>query len=169
MNWRSSATTTQTPHRSRQRLRSRSGGTLDRDAAAQDVLTRLGAARSGWNAADVRGQVEQLIAARGIITGAPARLELAEDLTARTLDRCVPLLGRAGVPEHIRALTSQQVLDVEADLTARVIGRAAAPGRALTGSVPATTHTDDGVAGASLGWDGLDAGQRQVVAAMAGA
>jgi len=33
------------------------------------VLTRLGARRSGWNAADVRGQVEQLIAASGIIAG----------------------------------------------------------------------------------------------------
>ena len=34
--------------------------------------------------------------------------------------------GRGGLPEHIRALTSQQVLDVEADLAARFIGRAAA-------------------------------------------
>src|SRR5664280_222231 len=40
-------------------------GTLDRDGAARDVLTRLGARRSGWNAADVRGQVEQLIAGKG--------------------------------------------------------------------------------------------------------
>ena len=115
-------------------------GTLDRDGAARDVLTRLGARRSGWNAADVRGQVEQLIAASGIICGAPARLELAEDLTARALARCVPLLGRRGLPEHIRALTSQQVLDVEADLTARFIGRAAAPGRTLAGNVPASAH-----------------------------
>ena len=50
-------------------------GTLDRDGAARDVLSRLGARRSGWNAADVRGQVEQLIAASGIIAGAPARLD----------------------------------------------------------------------------------------------
>jgi exodeoxyribonuclease V alpha subunit len=147
-------------------------GSLDRDAAARDVLTRLGAARSGWNAADVRGQVEQLIAASGIIAGAPARLELAEDLTARALDGCVPLLGRRGLPEHIRALTSQQVLDVEADLTARFIARAADSGRALPGNVPATAHSGanpgEGLAGTGLGWDGLDAGQRQVVAAMAG-
>jgi exodeoxyribonuclease V alpha subunit len=143
-------------------------GTLDRDAAAQMVLTRLGAARSGWNAADVRGQVEQLIAASGIITGAPARLELAEDLTARTLDRSVPLLGRTGVPEHIRALTSKQVLDVEADLTARFIGRAADSSRTLHRNVPATSHMPDRSAAAGLGWDGLDPGQRHVVAAMAG-
>src|SRR5665811_1037615 len=50
-------------------------GALDRDGAARDVLTRLGARRSGWNAADVRGQVEQLIASSGISCGAPARLE----------------------------------------------------------------------------------------------
>ena len=147
-------------------------GALDRDAAARDVLTRLGARRSGWNAADVRGEVEQLIAGSGIIAGAPARLELAEDLTARALGRCVPLLGRRGLPEHIRALTSQQVVDVEADLTARFIGRAAAPSRTLPGNVPASAHPGahpgEGLAGAGLGWDGLDAGQRQVVAAMAG-
>jgi exodeoxyribonuclease V alpha subunit len=139
-------------------------GTLDRDGAAGDVLARLGARRSGWNAADVRGQVEQLIAASGIIAGAPARLELAEDLTARALARCVPLLGRAGLPEHIRTLTSQQVIDVEADLTARFIARAADSGRTLPGNVPA----GEALAGAGMGWDGLDGGQRQVVAAMAG-
>ncbi|MEO8518347.1 MAG: MobF family relaxase [Dermatophilaceae bacterium] len=142
-------------------------GALDRDAAVEVVLTRLGAARSGWNGADVRGQVEQLIAGSGIITGAPARLELAEDLTARALDRCVPLLGRTGVPEHIRALTSQPVLDVEADLTARFISRAAAGGRTL-GTVVSPAHPGEGLAGMGLGWDGLDAGQRQVVAAMTG-
>ena len=154
-------------------------GTLDRDGAARDVLTRLGAARSGWNAADVRGEVEQLIAASGIICGAPARLELAEDLTARTLNRCVPLLGRRGLPEHFRALTSQQVLDVEADLCARFIARAADSGPTLAGNIPAGAHpgahpgdhTGATLAGAGLGWDaldGLDGGQRQVVAAMAG-
>lgn len=37
-------------------------GELDRDHAVEVVLTRLAAARSGWNAADIRGGVEQLIA-----------------------------------------------------------------------------------------------------------
>jgi exodeoxyribonuclease V alpha subunit len=146
-------------------------GTLDRDAAARDVLTRLGARRSGWNAADVRGQVERLIASSGITCGAPARLELAEDLTARALAGCVPLLGRRALPEHIRALTSQQVLDVEADLSARFIDRAAAPDRPLPARghprAHPGAHLGEGLAGAGLGWDGLDGGQRQVVAAMA--
>ncbi|SFU09017.1 AAA domain-containing protein [Geodermatophilus amargosae] len=103
------------------------GGALDRTAAADRVLTRLAAARSAWNTADIRGEVEQLLAADGIVAEAAVRLELAEDLTARTLGRCVPLLERDGVPEHIRSLTSRPVLDVEADLTARFTARAGQP------------------------------------------
>jgi exodeoxyribonuclease V alpha subunit len=36
-------------------------GRLDRDKAVGEVLSRLAARRSGWNAADVRGEVEQLV------------------------------------------------------------------------------------------------------------
>jgi conjugative relaxase-like TrwC/TraI family protein len=103
-------------------------GGLDRDAAVEQVLARLAAGRSAWNPADIRGEVEQLIAAGGIVVDAAVRTELAEDLTARALARCVPLLSRDGkpvaVPEHIRAWTSQPVLDVEADLAARLAARA---------------------------------------------
>ncbi|SEO75457.1 AAA domain-containing protein [Trujillonella endophytica] len=102
-------------------------GALDRNAAADRVLTRLAAARSAWNAADIRGEVEQMLAADGIVAEAAVRLELAEDLTARALSRCVPLLEREGVPEHIRAWTSRPVLDVEADLAARFAARAGQP------------------------------------------
>jgi len=151
-------------------------GALDRDGAVRTVLARLGARRSAWNGADVRGEVEQWIARTGLVATGPMRVELAEDLTARALAGCVPLLGRFGLPEHIRALTSQQVLDVEADLTARFTGRAAAPGRTPpggghvrahpTGHVRA--HWGEGLAGSVLGWDGLDAAQEAVVVAMAG-
>ncbi len=105
-------------------------GGLDRDCAVQRVLTRVAAARSAWNAADVRGEVEQLIAATGIVVDAGVRLELAEDLTVRAMARCVPLLARdgAGAPEHIRAWTSQPVLDVEADLTDRLAARSSPVG-----------------------------------------
>jgi conjugative relaxase-like TrwC/TraI family protein len=58
-------------------------GALNRDAAAERVLTRLAAGRSAWNAADVRGEVEQLIAADGIIADPAPRTELAEDLTGQ--------------------------------------------------------------------------------------
>ena len=106
-------------------------GELDRERAVGEVLARLAARRSAWNAADIRGEVEQLIARRNIVTDAAVRGELAEDLTARALGRCVPLLDRVGVPEHIRALTSRHVLDVEADLAGRLAARADAPSRRL--------------------------------------
>jgi exodeoxyribonuclease V alpha subunit len=128
-------------------------GELDRDRAVCEVLARLAARRSGWNAADIRGEVEQLIARRTVVTEAAVRGELAEDLTARTLSVCVPLLDRDGVPEHIRALTSRRVLDVEADLTGRLASRADTPAAAPQ---PAGM---DAVAG-------LDTAQQSVVAAL---
>ena len=42
-------------------------GRLDRDAVVGLVLTRLGARRSSWNAADIRGEVERIIASVGIV------------------------------------------------------------------------------------------------------
>lgn len=100
-------------------------GALDRDAGVQEVLARLAGKRSGWNAADIRGEVEQLLARAGIVTDPAVRIELAEDITARTIDVCVPLLERTGVPEHIRALTSPAVLEVETDLRSRLRVRGA--------------------------------------------
>ena len=91
------------------------------------VLSRLGARRSAWNAADIRGEVEQWIAGTGLVADAAIRIDLAEDLTARALSACAPLLARTDVPEHIRALTSREVLAVEADLVTRLIGRAEQP------------------------------------------
>jgi exodeoxyribonuclease V alpha subunit len=131
-------------------------GGLDRDAVAEGVLTRLGSTRSAWNAADARGEVEQLIAAEGIVADAVARTELAEDLTARALQRCVPLLRQHGVPEHIRTWTSRPVLDVEADLTDRLAARNADPGIDAAGVPPAVLLAE-----------GLDAGQADTVAALA--
>jgi hypothetical protein len=103
---------------------------IDRDAAVDTVLSRLASGRSAWNAADIRGQAEQLIAAAGIVVDAAVRLELAEDFTARAVGRCVSLLVRDGtaVLEHIRAWTSQPVLDVEADLTDRLAARSGVGG-----------------------------------------
>ncbi len=58
---------------------------------------------------------------------AAVRTELAEDLTARALARCVPLLQGDGVPEHIRFWTSRAVLGVEADLISRFAARCGQP------------------------------------------
>ena len=83
---------------------------------------------------------------------APVRRELVEDLTDRTVARCVPLLGRDDVPEHVRALFSREVLDVESDLLARLTSRAEQPVRTgRVGAVVARRH--------------LDYAQREVVAA----
>jgi exodeoxyribonuclease V alpha subunit len=126
-------------------------GALERDAAVAEVVARLGAGRSAWNTADVRGEVEQLLARIDIVTDPAVRTELAEDLTARTLKLCVPL-GEETTPEHVRALTSRHVLDVEADQTARL---------AVRGAMTVTATQPFAV-------DGLDAGQRAAVAGLVG-
>ncbi|WP_318152165.1 MobF family relaxase [Nocardioides hwasunensis] len=105
-------------------LRSASISELDRDRAAELVLSRLGAKRSAWNTADIRGQVENLIAQSGVVAAAGVRIELAEDITARAAARCRPLLLRPDVPEHVRALTSPDVLAVETQILERLMRRA---------------------------------------------
>ena len=99
-------------------------GAIDRDLAVEVALTRLGAKRSAWNAGEIRGVVEVLIAEVGVVAAPTVRTELAEDLTARTVAACRPLLGRGDVPEHVRALTSARVLGVEAELNDRLALRA---------------------------------------------
>jgi len=112
-------------------------GALDRDHLAARAPSRLAAGRSAWNPADVRGVVERLIAEAGVVTEPAVRIELAEDLTARALHRCLPLLDRIGVPEHIRGWTSPAVLEVEADLTGRLAARAATDTHDVPAGVPA--------------------------------
>ena len=99
-------------------------GSLDRDAAVADVLSRLGARRSAWNAADARGEVEQYIARSRVVADGSVRRELAEHLTAMTVTGCARLLDRDDVPEHVRALTSPRVLAVEREIVARLSRRA---------------------------------------------
>ncbi|HEX2893266.1 MAG TPA: MobF family relaxase [Marmoricola sp.] len=113
-------------------------GWIDRDAAADLVVSILGANRSAWNTADLRGKAEVLLAQTALLADTAARVELAEDITARATHRCVPLLDRTDVPEHVRSLTSPQVLEVEADLISRLAARGAQavrpvrrPGRGL--------------------------------------
>ena len=85
-------------------------GEFGRDAAVETILVRLGTRRSAWNAADIRGQAEKAIAAAGLVVDQAVRIELAEDLTSRAIQACVPLLDQQGVPEHVRSLTSRHVL-----------------------------------------------------------
>ncbi|WP_238473493.1 MobF family relaxase [Nocardioides cavernaquae] len=99
-------------------------GSLDRDALAKRAVDRLGAHHSAWNAADLRGEVEKLIASCDVVARGTVRRELAEDLTARALDACVPLVNRDDAPEHVRALSSPDVLAVEYDLVAQILNSA---------------------------------------------
>ena len=48
----------------------------------------LGAKRSAWNTADIRGKVEVLLAQTNLVAEPAARIELAEDITARAAARC---------------------------------------------------------------------------------
>ena len=88
-------------------------GRLNRDAVSQLALSRLGGRRSSWNAANIRGEVEKIIASLDVVVDAVVRRELAEDLTARTVVACTPLLESYDVPGHVRGqLTSQHVLAI---------------------------------------------------------
>lgn len=105
-------------------------GWINRDGTAEWALSQLSAKRSAWNEADIRGRVEMLLAETDLVAEPAARIELAEDITARALARCTSLLAHPDdVPEHVRALTSPQVLAVEADLLARLARRGEQPAR----------------------------------------
>ena len=107
-------------------------GQLNREVCVQVALIRLGARRSGWNPADVRGELEKIVSSVGLVAEPAIRVELVEDLTARTLRACVPLLGRSDVPEHVRALTSPRVVAVENELVSRLASRGTRSAAAAT-------------------------------------
>lgn len=120
-------------------LRGTQPARIDRDAAAGLVVSLLGAKRSAWNAADIRGMTEVILAETCLIADTAVRSELAEDLTDRALQQCTRLVNRPDEPEHVRALSSARVLEVEGDIITRLSRRAARPasrvrlaGRGLT-------------------------------------
>ncbi|WP_134768496.1 MobF family relaxase [Nocardioides sp. 1609] len=128
---------------------------INRDAVVELALVRLGAKRSSWNAADLRGECERILADVGVIVDGVVRRELAEDLTARAVAASRPLLDRDDVPGHVRALTSREVVAVEFDIVARLVARAEHPG------VPVKV-------GSAVARRKLDRGQRDVVGALLG-
>jgi conjugative relaxase-like TrwC/TraI family protein len=130
-------------------------GAIRREVATDLILTRLGSKRSAWNAADIRGEAEKLVASLGVVADRSVRVELTEDLTARAVAACRPLLPHTDAPEHVRILTSERVLAVEADLNTRLAARSELP---VVG----------GVAGRAVGTDQLDHAQQKVVGALAG-
>lgn len=128
---------------------------LNRDAVVELALVRLGARRSSWNAADLRGECERIVADVGVIADGVVRRELGEDLTDRAVAASQPLLHRDDVPDHVRALTSREVLAVESDIVAWLVARAERP------AAPARV-------GPVIGRRQLDPGQRDVVGALLG-
>ncbi|MCB0906711.1 MAG: relaxase domain-containing protein [Nocardioidaceae bacterium] len=103
-------------------------GWIDRDGAADWVISQLGAKRSAWNVADIRGAVEVLLTQTNLVAEPAARIELAEDITARAAARCIRLLASQEVPEHVRSLTSRHVLTVEDEIVRRFAVRGEEPG-----------------------------------------
>lgn len=103
-------------------------GQVDRDVAAAMVVSRLGAKKSAWNTADIRGKTETLLVQLDLVAESAARIDLAEDITARAVQLCEPLLSRPDVPEHVRSYTSPEVLAVETDILTRMASRAAQSG-----------------------------------------
>lgn len=129
-------------------------GWIDRDAAADLVVSMLGAKVSAWNEADLRGKTEVLLAQTCLIADSAVRIELAEDITDRAVERCTRLLTGEDVPEHVRSLSSPYVLEAEGNLIARLARRGAQPAR--------------GVRIGARGLDRIDPAQAAVVGALAG-
>ena len=136
-------------------------GRIDRNAVTELVQSRLGSRRSSWNCADVRGEVERIVAAAGVVAEPVVRRELVEDLTARTIDACLRLVDRDNAPDHIRSLTSERVVAVEKDLVDRIARRADHDSQGPSAVRPVQV-------GPVVARRRLDAGQRQVVAALTG-
>ena len=92
-----------------------------------------------------------LLAQLNVVTDAAVRSELAEDVTARALGRCVPLLARDDVPEHVRSLTSPKVLEVEQDILARLHRRAGAGAKSARLHENRRARLDDPASGRGSG------------------
>ena len=110
-------------------LRGTQPGWIDRDAAADLIVSLLGSKKSAWNAADIRGMTEVILAETCLIADTAVRTELAEDITDRAVRQCTRLINRPDEPEHVRALSSPYVLEVEADIINRLSQRAARPAK----------------------------------------
>jgi exodeoxyribonuclease V alpha subunit len=115
--------------------------------------------RRGTTHPDLRCEDKQLVARTRLVAEPAVRSELVEEITARAAALSVPLLDRAGVPDHIRQLTSPRVIAVEADITGRLAVRGALGG---TDTPADRVHTAAAAAGQ------LDPRQADAAAALAG-
>lgn len=137
----------------------RSIATLDRHAIAAAAVVKAAEMRSAWSVADLTDQVGHLVAASGVVGDSAALAELIDDVTARALEQSIsltdPEVGR--IPESLRYLTSARVLDVDAEISARLATRVLTP--AADAELPAALDVDGRT---------VDGAQRDAVAMMAG-
>lgn len=105
-------------------------GQVDRDGAAQRVVRVLSAGargRSTWNDYDIRGVVEEVLAAGNVVADRAVLDEIAEDVTARAKAASLRVVA-APAPAHVRHMTSQEVVDLEAEIRGRLAVRSAVQG-----------------------------------------
>jgi len=105
-------------------------GAVNRDDVAARALAVLGSGargRSTWCTFDIRGSVEEVLSKLDVVGDRAGYREMAEDISSRVLGRCLSVVDRPYVPEHIRHLTSQAVIALRQDITGRLAVRGAAP------------------------------------------
>ena len=131
---------------------------VGRDGVAAEVVAALSAAHSAWSAAELTTATERALVRSRVVGDAQAVAELAEDLRARAEERCTSVLaGDDKVPSAMsRYLTSAAVIDADMALNLGLAGLAATQG------------PRDSDAGLAARGAGLDAGQADAVAAIAG-
>jgi len=103
-------------------------GAVGRTAAADRALAVLGSGargRSTWCVFDIRGSVEEVLSKMDVFGDPAGYQEMAEDITARVLDKCLSVVEQQRVPEHIRHLTSESVIELRRDITGRLAVRGA--------------------------------------------
>jgi len=103
-------------------------GSVDRTAVTERALAVLGSGargRSTWCVFDIRGSVEEVLSKLDVVGDRAGYQEMAEDIAARVLDKCVSVVERQAVPEHIRHLTSEAVIELRRDIAGRLAVRGA--------------------------------------------
>ena len=122
-------------------------------------MAGLSAARSAWSGAELTTATERALVRTGVVGDPQAVAELAEDVRARAEARCTSVLvGDEKVASVMsRHLTSAAVIDADMALNLGLAGLAA------------NERPRDAGAGLAARAAGLDAGQADAVAAIAGA
>lgn len=146
----------------------RSLADVDRDAVAIRALAVLGngaRGRSTWNVFDVRGAVEEVLSRIDVVGDPEAYRALAEDVAAVVVERSLSVVD-VPVPDHVRNLTSREVVQLGQEIDERLAVRGAfAHESASVEAVAAALVKLERTRGEALR---LDEGQVAAVRAIAG-